>query len=163
MSVDFRPDDLGSQQLGAERFLCFSLAQEEYAIPLLGVREVIALPEITPVPQTPSYFLGIMNLRGQIISVIDLRMKFGLSADRTEQSCVIICDFPSVALGVVVSSVNNVLSLLPAQIGGKPEFSGVAGSSFVKGVVQRDDRLVLLVDLASALGIELARAVASAA
>lgn len=158
MSIEFSPDDLGSKLQGRERFLCFSLDSEEYAIPLLGVREVIAMPDITPVPQTPGYFLGIMNLRGQIISVIDLRMKFGLKADRSEETCVIICDFASVALGVVVSSVNNVLALLPNQVGNKPELSSVAGGTFVKGVVKREHRLVLLIDLAAALGVELARA-----
>jgi purine-binding chemotaxis protein CheW len=64
------------------RYLSFNVGKEQYAIPLLTVREVIGMPEITPVPFTPNYFLGIMNLRGQIISVVDLRLKLGLGAGK---------------------------------------------------------------------------------
>ncbi len=74
------------------RFLCFSLGNEHYAIPLLTVKEVIAPPETTPVPQTPAYFKGIMNLRGQVISVIDLRTKLGIKPLQSAENAVIICD-----------------------------------------------------------------------
>ena len=76
--------------MNKERFLCFSLGVEEYAIPLLEVREVIAMPEYTPVPYTPPYFLGIMNLRGQVISVMDLRQKLGVTARGDAETTVII-------------------------------------------------------------------------
>ena len=83
---------------GGERFLCFSLGAEEYAIPLLVVREVIAMPEYTPVPYTPPYFLGIMNLRGQVISVMDLRQKLGLKPRSDAETTVIICDLNGISL-----------------------------------------------------------------
>jgi purine-binding chemotaxis protein CheW len=134
------------------RFMGFRLDQEDYALPLLVVKEVIALPEFTPVPKTPRYFLGVMNLRGQIISVVDLRLKLGLKADRTEHTCVIICDLGTIVLGVVVSSVTNVIALTPNQIGEPPEIS--AGGTFVSGVAKLEKHMVLIIDIASALGVE---------
>jgi purine-binding chemotaxis protein CheW len=84
------------------RYLSFSLGTEEYAIPLLAVKEVIAMPEFTSVPYTPSHFLGIMNLRGQVISVMDLRKKLGIKPGSTAETAVIICDLSPLCIGVVV-------------------------------------------------------------
>ena len=75
--------------LAGQRYLSFSLGSEDYAIPLLSVKEVIAVPEITPIPFTPSHFLGIMNLRGQVISIIDLRSKLGIKTKRERRN---VCD-----------------------------------------------------------------------
>lgn len=136
------------------RYLGFRLHTDDYAIPLLRVKEVIALPEMTPVPQTPAYFLGIMNLRGQIISVIDLRLKLGLKAENNEDTCVIICDLAPLCLGIVVSSVTNVLALTPDQIGPRPEVSGTAKTDFVLGVAKQQKSMTLIIDIASALGVE---------
>lgn len=136
------------------RFLSFRLHTDDYAIPLLRVKEVIALPEMTPVPQTPSYFLGIMNLRGQIISVIDLRLKLGLKAENNEDTCVIICDLAPLCLGVVVSSVTNVLALAPEEIGPRPQVSGSASTDYVLGVAKQQKNMTLIIDIAAALGVE---------
>ena len=93
-----------------DRYLSFNLGVEEYAVPLLAVREVIAMPEYTPVPYTPPYFLGIMNLRGQVISIMDLRQKLGVKPLQQAETTVIICDLGGASIGVVVDSVNTVLS-----------------------------------------------------
>src|SRR4051812_41249332 len=98
------------------RFLSFSLGNEEYGVPLLAVKEVIAMPEITPIPYTPSYFLGIMNLRGQVISVMDLRQKLGVKPSQSSETAVIICDLNSLSIGVVVDSINSVLNPVEAEL-----------------------------------------------
>lgn len=146
----------GSRQLSdAERYLAFSLNDEEYALPLLQVKEVIAMPEITPVPYTPSHFLGIMNLRGQVISVVDLRLKFKMKkAEKLTETTVIICDFNSMSLGVVVDSVNSVMALKSGDISDRPEIESSVSSAYITGVAKRDKKLVVLVNLAKALNVE---------
>lgn len=146
-----------------ERFLSFSLGPEEYAIPLLGVREVIAVPEITPVPHTPPHFLGMMNLRGQVISIIDLRLKFNIKAEKTGETAVIICDLGGCSLGVVINSVNSVLALTEADIAPKPEIQSQKSTEYITGVAKRDGRLVLLLDIYKALSVQEHAAISKAA
>ncbi len=139
----------------AKRFLNFSLAEEEFAVPLLSVREVIAIPETTPIPFTPAHFLGIMNLRGQVISVIDLRLKFGFKGNplATTEKAVIICDINGLAIGVVVDSVNHVLSVQEKDIQPRPEIQSSKASDYILGVTEKDKRLILLLDIAKALDV----------
>ena len=137
-----------------ERHLSFSLGGEGFAIPLLSVKEVIALPETTPVPHTPSYFIGIMNLRGQVISVLDLRDKLGLKADRTEETAVIICEFGDSPLGVVVDSVDSVLTPLEDDISEKPDIDGGTKSDYITAIYRKDDHLILFLDIERTLESE---------
>lgn len=136
------------------RYLQFSLGAEDFALPLLSVKEVIAIPEITPIPQTPSHFLGIMNLRGQVISVIDLRVKFGIKHEKSEDNAVIICDLNPLCLGVVVDSVNSVLSLTSKDVNDKPEIDSKQRTDYISGVTRVGKKLVLLLELAKALNLE---------
>jgi purine-binding chemotaxis protein CheW len=134
-----------------DRYLCFKLGKEEFAIPLLAVKEVIALPRITPVPQSPAYFLGIMNLRGQVISVIDLRSRLGVQPTPGQENAVIICDLQPNSIGVLVDSIDSVISPPRESIREKPDVQGSAASAYITAVFQQDERLVLLLDVARAL------------
>lgn len=136
------------------RYLCFSLGAEEFAIPLLVVKEVIGVPEVTSVPQTPSHFLGIMNLRGSVISVLDLRQKLGVKPGANVETTVIILDLGDYNLGVVVDCVNSVLPLSSDQIGEKPVVESNKSTDYIVGVFRKDERLVLLLDIAKALSVE---------
>ena len=136
------------------RFLQFSLGTEEYAIPLLSVKEVIAYPDITRIPYTPPHFLGIMNLRGQVISIVDLRLKLGMKAEKNSDTAVIICDLAPLCLGIVVNSVNSVLSLRQEDIGVKPEIECNRNSDYITGVTKKDTKLVLLLDIEQALDVK---------
>jgi purine-binding chemotaxis protein CheW len=138
-------------QFKEDRFLGFSLGKEEYAIPLLSVKEVIAPPEITKVPHTPNYFLGIMNLRGQVISVIDLRTKLGVKAGENGETAIIICDLGAVCLGVMVDSINSVLNPKENEVSGKPEIHSAKNTDYITGVYRKDDKLVLFLDIARSL------------
>ena len=129
------------------RYLSFSLGTEEYAIPLLSVKEVIAIPDVTPVPFTPNYFQGIMNLRGQVISIIDLRKKLGVTAKTESETAVIICDLNPLCLGIVVDSVNYVLSLRPQDIAAKPDIQSSRNTDYITGVYRKDKKLILLLDI----------------
>jgi purine-binding chemotaxis protein CheW len=137
-----------------ERFLSFSLGSEEYAVPLLAVREVIALPEFTPVPYTPSYFLGIMNLRGQVISIMDLRQKLGIKPGVDTETAVIICDLNGASIGVVVDSVNTVLNPDSADVSDKPEIQSNRPTDYITGVYRKDKKLILFLDLSRSLSLE---------
>ncbi len=140
---------------GTQRFLQFSLGSEEYAIPLLSVKEVIALPEITSIPYTPAHFLGIMNLRGQVISVIDLRTKLNIkSQTANSETCVIICEMNPLCLGVVVDSVNSVLNLRADEISPKPQVESTKKTDYILGVTRQENQLILLCDIAKTLDVQ---------
>jgi len=137
------------------RYLSFSLGDEEYAVPLLKIKEVIAVPEITPVPFTPKHFLGIMNLRGQIISIMDLRTKFQMTtADLTEETAVIIVELDSLFLGMIVDSVDRVLNLTEADMSPPPEFFDKGKGATVTGVARKDEKLILLLDVSKTLDVD---------
>jgi len=95
-----------------------------------------------------------MNLRGQIISVFDLRLKLGLPADKDPETSVIICDFSPLCFGVVVNSIDTVMSLSDEQISDRPEIESRMNSEYIIGVTKAEDRLVLILDLAKALNVE---------
>jgi purine-binding chemotaxis protein CheW len=136
------------------RFLCFNLGKEEYAIPLLAVREVIGVPDITPVPQMPNFFLGIMNLRGSVISVMDLRVKIGIKPINSAETSVIILDLGSVQLGVMVDCINAVVQVQTDQINEKPHLEHTRTSDAITGVFRKGNILVLLLDIARVLEVE---------
>lgn len=136
-----------------DRYLCFSLGSEDYAIPLLSVREVIAIPEITPVPQAASHFLGIMNLRGQVISVIDLRTKLSIKPSNTQESAIIICDLNPNSMGVVVDSINCVINPGVDQISEKPEVQSQKNTDYIQGVYREKDKLIILLDISKVLNV----------
>jgi purine-binding chemotaxis protein CheW len=138
----------------ASRYLCFDLGSDEYAIPLLSVREVLALPDITPIPQAPAHFVGIMNLRGSVISIMDLRLKLGIKSGRKDDTTVIILDFGDCSLGVIVDCANSVVSFTPDQVSEKPYLDSGKSMDHITGVVRKNEKLILLLDVAKALSIE---------
>ncbi|MEX0798053.1 MAG: chemotaxis protein CheW [Bacteriovoracaceae bacterium] len=132
----------------SERFLVFTLNGEKYALTLLKVKEVIALTKTTPMPYMPSYFKGIMNLRGKVISVIDLRLKFKMKeSGESSETTIIILDIDSLSVGVVVDSVDFVLSPPAEHIQPAPDVEGHIGAEYVEGVVEHEEKLVLIVDI----------------
>lgn len=158
-----RAETQGRRDNVNNRYLCFSLGNEEYAIPLLSVREVIALPEITPVPQSASYFLGIMNLRGQVISVIDLRNKLSIKPSEAAETAVIICDLNPNSIGVVVDSINCVINPAPDTISEKPEIQSQKNTDYIQAVYREKDKLILLLDISKTLSAGDHQAIARAA
>jgi purine-binding chemotaxis protein CheW len=136
------------------KYLCFGLGQEEFGIPLLSVKEVLAIPEITPIPQTPPHFLGIINLRGNVISIMDLRSKFGIKTTSAEETTVVILDFGDYQLGIVVDRVDSVLSIDADQISSKPHIESSKSTEYISGVYRQEKKLILILDIAKALSVE---------
>lgn len=129
----------------SERYLDFLLGEEHYAIPLLQVKEVIEMTEPTPVPESPAYFKGVIDLRGRLISVIDLRNKLKMAAvEKGPKTAIIILDMDSShGLGVVVDRVNSVLAFRSEDISLSPD----SPDRYITGVARRDKRLTLILDI----------------
>jgi len=137
-----------------QRFLEFSLGKEDYAIPLLSVREVISVPETTPIPKAPSHFLGIMNLRGQVISVVDMRTKLKIKPlDNNSEESVIIVDLDGMNLGIVVDSINKVLAFALKEINDVPEIETQVNAEYIYGVYRKEESLTVLLNVAKVLDI----------
>lgn len=137
-----------------ERYLCFSLGKEEFAIPLLTVKEVIGVPELTPIPQMPSYFLGMMNLRGNVITVMDLRIKLGIKPKPSDEQAVVIVEIGHLRLGCVVDCVNSVMTLDQQEVLEKPHMENSKTAQAVMGVIRKEQGLILVIDIAKALSLD---------
>lgn len=143
----------GSQD--RQRYLVFSLAGEEYAVPLLEVKEVIGYVESTPIPYAPPYFKGVINLRGQVISVIDLRSKLNLTkAPASQERTIIILDLEPQCLGVIVDTVDRVIALAESDLSPVPTLEKLPPAVCLRNVARLDQRLILLLDLRASLGVE---------
>jgi purine-binding chemotaxis protein CheW len=136
------------------RYLEFCLGAEEYAIPLLMVREVISVPETTPIPKSPAHFLGIMNLRGQVISVVDMRKKLKIEAKADVEEAVIIVDIGGLNIGVVVDSINKVLAIAEDEVCEMPEVEHQINTQYIHGVFKKEHSLTVLLDIAKVLDIQ---------
>lgn len=143
-----------SGKLTNESYLKFMLHEESYAIPLLMVKEVIALPEVTPLPHTPKYFLGMMNLRGQIISLIDLRSKLGVKNEFNSETTVIICEKGAYCIGIAVNTVESVFVLSENEIKPKPQIEASHSTEYIRGVYGQENELIILIDVFKALDLE---------
>ena len=145
-------DGLSLAETGT-RYLSFSLGKEEFALPLMSVREVIAVPSFTPIPQSPPYFLGVMNLRGQVISAIDLRKKLSLQPREKSEQAVIIITVGHLQLGILVDSVDAVINPNVKDLSPPPQTEAKHHTEYVTAVYRKKESLVLIVDVARLLNI----------
>jgi purine-binding chemotaxis protein CheW len=136
------------------RYLCFNLGHEEFAIPLLSIKEVIGMPDVTPIPQSPAHFLGIMNLRGQVISILDLRQKLTIKPSNVGDPSVMILDLATYKLGVVVDQVNSVQMISSEDISEKPSIDTSKNHEYVSGVFRKAEKLILLIDIMKTLSLQ---------
>jgi purine-binding chemotaxis protein CheW len=134
------------------KYLTFALANEEYGLEILKVREIIGYMEITAVPQTPSYVKGVINLRGQVIPVVDLRAKFGMeTTDTTEETCIIVVETGqegrSFSTGIVVDHVEEVLDIAGEDIEEAPKFGSAVNTDFILGMGKIGESVKILLDI----------------
>jgi purine-binding chemotaxis protein CheW len=147
----------GVQKL-AGKYLTFTLHQESYGIEVLKVREIIRLTNITAVPQMPDYVRGVINLRGKIIPVMDLRLKFGFpNAQSTEQTCIIVVqvklpDGKATQMGLVVDGVEEVANLNAADIEKTPDFGAQIATDYIIGMAKVKDTVKTLLDIDKVIG-----------
>jgi purine-binding chemotaxis protein CheW len=134
------------------QYLTFKLEEEVFALEISKVREVLDFTTVTKVPQTPDFMLGVINLRGSVVPVVDMRTKFGVArAEKTVDSCFIIVeielDQESVVLGALVDSVQEVIELDPDQIEPPPRIGTRLNTKYIKGMGKRDSAFIMILDI----------------
>ncbi len=137
------------------KFLTFALNREEYGIEILKVREIIGVIDITPVPQTPDYMKGIINLRGKVIPIIDLRLKFSMPEEaHTQETCVIVVKINNEPIGVVVDNVSEVLDIKSEEVEDTPQFGHDIDTGFIMGLGKAKEKIIILLDIDKVLSSE---------
>jgi purine-binding chemotaxis protein CheW len=135
------------------KYLTFGLGSEEYGLEILKVKEIIGVMNITSVPQTPKYVKGVINLRGKVIPVIDLRLKFGMDAmEYTDRTCIIVVDIAGKAgkktvMGIVVDSVSEVLNIKGEEIEDTPTFGVSLETDYILGMAKVKGGVKILLDI----------------
>ncbi len=141
------------------KYLTFTLDSEEYGIGILKIKEIIGMMEITTVPQTPDFVKGVINLRGKVIPVIDLRLKFSMSAiDYTERTCIIVveivADSGMIQIGIVVDSVSEVLNIKGDDVEDTPTFGTKLNTEYILGMAKMEGGVKILLDIDKVLSAE---------
>ena len=152
----------------AGKYMTFKLAEEIYGLEILKVRELIGFMQITRVPKAPEWFRGVLNLRGKVIPVVDLRLKFDMPRiEPTDQTVIIVvqCSLGdrSYTMGILVDQVLEVLSIEGSQIEPPPSFGGAVDAEFITGVGKTENRVIFLIDIGKVLSEAEAHRMAQAA
>ena len=138
----------------AGKYLTFKLGEEDYALQILKVQEIIEMQEITRVPRTPEYVKGVINLRGKVLPVIDLRLKFGLEEqEATRHTCIILVYVQSgdrtITMGLIIDEVSEVLDITSDQLEPPPSFGTQLDTTFILGMAKTDDSVKILLAIDS--------------
>jgi len=149
-------NELGKRLAG--KYLTFKLAEEEYGLEILKVQEIIRMQTVTRVPRTPEYVRGVINLRGKVIPVIDLRCKFGMSTqDDTDKTCIIVVQVHSaehrVVMGVIIDEVREVLDIDAGSIEDTPSFGASVNTDFITGIGKVGETVKMLLDIDKVLTV----------
>ena len=144
------------------QWVTFHLENEKYGIKVMQVQEVLRMTEIAPVPGAPHYVIGIINLRGNVVTVIDTRRRFGLSdTESDDETRIVIVEADNNVVGILVDSVAEVVDLKSSEIETAPNVGNDESSKYIQGVSSRDDELLILVDVNKLLSDEEWQEVAS--
>lgn len=143
----------GHAAMLAGKYLTFALGHESYGIPVLKVREIIKRLPVTGVPQLPAYVQGVINLRGKIIPIVDLRTKFGLTpAEASARNCIVVVQVRTqprtqIAMGLVVDGVEEVANIAPSEIEEPPDFGAVVDTAYILGMAKIKGAVKALLDI----------------
>lgn len=138
------------QQLSGEKIqvVSFHLGREEYGVDISQVQEIIRMVDITHVPRAPHFMEGVINLRGQLIPIIDLRTRFGMErAEHTKNTRIVVTEIATKRVGIIVDSVSEVLNLPVENVEEAPEMIAGVGTEYISGVGKVGDRLIILLEL----------------
>ena len=143
---------LHSSNEGTSQFLTFILAGEEYGVEILRVQEIRSWEEPTEIPNTPDYVLGVINLRGTVVPIVDLRRRFNLdNIDFDKTTVVVVVKVKhhkgERTMGLVVDAVSDVYDIQPDQIQPSPDFGGIVSTEFVQGLAKIDEKMIILLEL----------------
>lgn len=149
----------GATEPRVGKYLVFHLGREDYGIRVLKVREIMRLQDITAVPQTPAYLRGVINLRGKVIPVVDLRLKFGLpGGEDTARTCIVVVEVRgetgAMLVGIVVDGVAEVLNLVASDIEDTPEFGKGISTPYLLGMAKLKGKVKILLDIDEVIAAE---------
>ncbi|HSW14123.1 MAG TPA: chemotaxis protein CheW [Solimonas sp.] len=154
-SPETRPEALAAGTGMPNEFLTFTLGEEEYGVDILKVQEIRGYDTVTKVPNAPSFIKGVINLRGTIVPVVDLRLKFALGrADYNQFTVMIILNVARRVVGIVVDGVSDVMQLTPEQIRPAPEFGSNVNTKFITGIGALEQRMLILMDIEKLISSE---------
>jgi len=159
MATQVQPPVDNPVHVAAERrsgkYLAFFLGAEEFGIPVMAVREIMGMQDITAVPQTPVHVKGVLNLRGRVIPVIDLRLKFGLDfVEYGQRTSIIVVKVGEITMGVIVDGVSEVLNLTSAEIEDTPDFGTGISTPYLLGMAKSKGRVRMLLDIDQVLSTQ---------
>jgi purine-binding chemotaxis protein CheW len=144
-------------QLSGEvvQVVSFRLGNEEYGVDIAQVQEIIRMVDITHVPRAPKFMEGVINLRGQLIPIIDLRTRFGMPRiDATKSTRIVVTEIGSKRVGIIVDSVSEVLNIPIENVEGAPEMIASVGTEYIQGVGKINERLIIMLDLTMVISTE---------
>ena len=148
MMADVKEERRGQVSSELVQVVSFQLGSEEYGVDISQVQEIIRMVEITHVPRAPRFMEGVINLRGQLIPIIDLRTRFGMQRkDATKSTRIIVTEIGSKRVGIVVDSVSEVLNIPLDNVEEAPEMIAGVGTEYIQGVGKLNDRLIIMLDL----------------
>ncbi|MCA9407209.1 MAG: purine-binding chemotaxis protein CheW [Candidatus Omnitrophica bacterium] len=154
ISQEKKHDDNSLVQTG--KYLTFALGKEDYGLEILKVREIIGMMEITKVPQVPKYVKGVINLRGKVIPVIDLRLKFGMDEiEYTAETCIIVVTINEILIGIIIDRVKEVLNINQENIEPPPNFGSTINTEFILGIGKVSDSVKMLLNIDKIVGEDL--------
>lgn len=157
-TVEEENNEVGRRLQG--KYLTFRLADEEYGLEILKVQEIIQMQTVTRVPRTPEYVRGVINLRGKVIPVIELRKKFGFSTfEDTEKTCIIVVQIAAsseafIVMGIIIDEVREVLDIKAENIEGTPSFGTSINTDFILGMGKMNDSVKILLDIDKVLSLQ---------
>jgi purine-binding chemotaxis protein CheW len=135
------------------QYLTFRLGDEEYGVEILRVQEIKGYSTVTPIPNMPAYLKGVMNLRGTIVPVVDLRVKFSMTrADYTQFTVIIVVTVGTKVMGLIVDAVSDVLNIPKGDVQATPDFGGQVDARYINGMAKTGDKLVVLLDIDRVMG-----------
>ncbi|TVR00885.1 MAG: purine-binding chemotaxis protein CheW [Spirochaetaceae bacterium] len=136
----------------ANQYLTFTLDKEQYAVDVAKVREVLEVPDLTKIPRMPDYMIGVINIRGHVVPVIDLRTKFGMERiEHTVRTSIVVTEIASqgdlITIGCLADSVQEVVDITSDQIEDPPKIGTTVDTDFIAGVGKKDDRFIIILDV----------------
>ncbi len=146
------------------QFLTFALGQEEYGVEILKIQEIKGFSAITPLPNAPAFIKGVLNLRGTIVPIVDLRKKFGMPEEAyTKFTVIVVVQVQGKIMGFIVDAVSDVLTVTGADIQPTPDLHGQVDTTFLNGLAKTGEKLVILLDIEKVLAAGQTAAAAQAA
>ena len=145
IDIEYDEDDEDTLK---DRFLTFKVKNEDYGIEIVQVKEIVGIQDITPVPEMPSYIKGVINLRGNVINVVDIRLRFDMpEKEYDERTCIIIIQVSDIEVGMIVDNVSEVCVIPEVDIKKNTNLSKTSKSTFIKGLGKLDEKIKMILDV----------------